>query len=173
MPEPPPLLSPLSTTAPSVPTLVPPRSLSSNLANRVAFPRHQETGHLPPNPQSPPTKKIKSDLFLGAVNSSPQTLQPLPGNPTQIPQRCPHTPSPSFTFLHRQPQLQVEKPRFGETELLAPRSHTRTCPDLKPTPFLPREKGQMVKLGQDGAEAEWPQVPGQPQSVRGPSSPPG
>ena len=31
----------------------------------------------------------------------------------------------------------------------------------------------MVKLGQDGAEAEWPEVPGQPQSVRGPSSPRG
>lgn len=51
-----------------------------------------------------------------------------------------------------------------------PRSHTGTCPDPKPTPFLPQEKGQMVRpcpsslpvCSPDGAEAARPAVPGWP-----------
>lgn len=63
----------------------------------------------------------------------------------------------------------------GETEVgrdyvACPRSHTGMCPDPKPTPFLPQEKGQMVRpcpsslpvCSPDGAEAAWPAVPGGP-----------
>lgn len=124
---------PLAPVAPPAPALVPPGHRLPIW--QTGWPsqgtKRQVTSHL--NPPSPAVKRLKSDLFLNAQgpgsllvgNSLPQTRparghEPHPDPRTSgSPQDVPHTCSPSFTFLPHQPQLQVEKVRFGEITLFA------------------------------------------------------